>query len=892
MYGSIHGEGEVDSASKRLVSTLVPAVAQAVKFSHEFPTNSTPAYTYYNDFAEYRAVMDGNCSKILMTIQDVIDELNGGANIMDAPQPKSLEEKFNTIVSINDELVDRINDFSSPGFNPNKRRGDVVGRSATKLFASKHIVRPQNFFAIRPDNSHAPFLPILRTKPNALVDLQDCTFEADPETGDYIHPYLSELEDYGKGLGNYKYDGSASNPRPLPLDETPLDVVDTVDSLNKMLEELSTASEIAVDLEHHSYRTFLGITCLIQVSTRAKDYIVDALALHDHLGQLNYLFTNPKVVKVLHGSNLDLMWLQRDFGVYIVNLFDTGQAARILHFPRFSLAYLLQRFVGIFPNKAFQLADWRIRPLPKALIDYARSDTHYLLYVAELLRGLLAGQDLLTEALERSQELCLRIYKKPKLNTLEYLSKAHTVVRGSLDKRQLYALKYLCILRDSIARKEDESHAFVLPNHMMHQIAEKLPKEATGMYACCNPVPPLLRKYVSDFHQVVLNARNGKYIEQEIDGDIVILESITPANSTLNVVPSCITASRSAPHDILRSATQQMPISNFCPNSLKKNSLTKPSLFGRKFPQSPRPIFEAFMDPSRFMLQKILDAVKSVQVSEPMPAEQDISFMSTAHTSTISASEINEDPLYKALPVEYPSISDTKGFSPIKPTTAEVIEVEDLGSKFCPVSTTFGRSAQSRALANLKNRRQQRNHSPRRNEDFDHSRLAGSQESGNVITENDVVVLRDQKKLTKSTKAEVRQGNHSGMTANFVDNPSQPGEICISIAGGQSTQSPCPPLTRLEIPITPEIQAAIHQTPSFSGRRKRRSRGGRGGGVTGACSNSLRGCVSFSHSGCASFTPPQPQKWRLEWGVGTRGCFPPCPPAQLTAQRIHAEKNE
>lgn len=27
---------------------------------------------------------------------------------MDAPQPKSLEEKFNTIVSINDEVVDRM----------------------------------------------------------------------------------------------------------------------------------------------------------------------------------------------------------------------------------------------------------------------------------------------------------------------------------------------------------------------------------------------------------------------------------------------------------------------------------------------------------------------------------------------------------------------------------------------------------------------------------------------------------------------------------------------------------------------------------------------------------------------------------------------------------------
>ncbi|KAH9286500.1 hypothetical protein ECG_00462 [Echinococcus granulosus] len=140
MHGNGCGEG--------LVSTLVPGVAHAVKFSHEFPTNSAPAYTYYNDFAKYQAVMNGTSSEI--------------------------------------------------------STADVDGRSTAKLFASKHIARPQNFFTARPDNSHAPFLPILKSKANALVDLQDCTFEADPETGDYTHPYLSELEDYGKRLGDYK----------------------------------------------------------------------------------------------------------------------------------------------------------------------------------------------------------------------------------------------------------------------------------------------------------------------------------------------------------------------------------------------------------------------------------------------------------------------------------------------------------------------------------------------------------------------------------------------------------------------------------------------------------------------------------------------------------------
>lgn len=36
-------------------------------------------------------------------------------------------------------------------------------------------------------------------------------------------------------------------------------------------------------------------------------------------------------------------------------------------------------------DKFFQLADWRIRPLPKGILSYARTDSHYLLYLYHIL---------------------------------------------------------------------------------------------------------------------------------------------------------------------------------------------------------------------------------------------------------------------------------------------------------------------------------------------------------------------------------------------------------------------------------------------------------------------------------------------------------------------------
>ena len=78
------------------------------------------------------------------------------------------------------------------------------------------------------------------------------------------------------------------------LDDTPFTFVDTEELLEEMRVKLARASEIAIDLEHHSQRTFLGITCLMQISTREEDFIVDTLALQKKLGDaLRGIFDDP-----------------------------------------------------------------------------------------------------------------------------------------------------------------------------------------------------------------------------------------------------------------------------------------------------------------------------------------------------------------------------------------------------------------------------------------------------------------------------------------------------------------------------------------------------------------------------------------------------------------------
>ena len=83
-----------------------------------------------------------------------------------------------------------------------------------------------------------------------------------------------------------------------PLEETPFTWVSTPAQLAELIDKLRRAREFAVDLEYHSYRTYGGFVCLMQISTREEDWIVDPFELRDELQDLNEVFTNPNITKV------------------------------------------------------------------------------------------------------------------------------------------------------------------------------------------------------------------------------------------------------------------------------------------------------------------------------------------------------------------------------------------------------------------------------------------------------------------------------------------------------------------------------------------------------------------------------------------------------------------
>jgi exosome complex exonuclease RRP6 len=162
---------------------------------------------------------------------------------------------------------------------------------------------------------------------------------------------------------------------PAPNDLVDAIVVETEEQLRRLIKKLLVVDSFAVDVEHHSERSYWGMTCLVQISTRDDDYLVDPFPLWAHMHLLNAVMTNARILKVLgacdshartntqvfHGANSDILWLQRDFGVYVVNMFDTYRAMKALQYKKLSLYYLVKSVCDVDLNKEMALADWRQR---------------------------------------------------------------------------------------------------------------------------------------------------------------------------------------------------------------------------------------------------------------------------------------------------------------------------------------------------------------------------------------------------------------------------------------------------------------------------------------------------------------------------------------------------
>jgi len=242
-------------------------------------------------------------------------------------------------------------------------------------------------------------------------------------------------------------------------------------NLNALVDTLSRQALVAVDTEANSLYAYQERVCLIQFSTPDDDYLVDPLVLGD-LSPLGSIFCNPKIEKIFHAAEYDILLLKRDFNFRFNNIFDTMVAARILGWESVGLSSILQSQFGITVNKKYQRANWGKRPLPTEMLIYAQLDTHYLIRLRNQLRSELISKrrwDLAEEDFHRGSQIDINDHVKKTKNCWR--------INGvqDLNQQQTAILHELCLFREQVAEAADRPLFKVINDTSLVKIATSMP---------------------------------------------------------------------------------------------------------------------------------------------------------------------------------------------------------------------------------------------------------------------------------------------------------------------------------------------------------------------------------------------------------------------------------
>lgn len=283
---------------------------------------------------------------------------------------------------------------------------------------------------------------------------------------------------------------------------TPYIFISTPAQINELARDLETATEAGVDLEADSMHHFEERICLIQIYYNHKNVLIDPLLL-DNLDALKPFFANPQLPKIFHGADYDVRSLFRDFGIEINNLFDTEIASRFLGYNESGLGTALQREFNLTVDKQFQKKDWRVRPLPQDMLNYAASDTLFLLPLARILRERLTTLERLPWVEEESL-LISRV--RPSANNGDPLF-LNIKGAGRLKGNALTVLEALLHLRQHYAKKKDRAPFMIFGNKVLLELGTLQPQTMAALQNSKLLSPRQLEMYAKDIVKTIAQAK-------------------------------------------------------------------------------------------------------------------------------------------------------------------------------------------------------------------------------------------------------------------------------------------------------------------------------------------------------------------------------------------------
>lgn len=165
-------------------------------------------------------------------------------------------------------------------------------------------------------------------------------------------------------------------------------------------------------------------------------------------------------------------------------------------------------------------ADATYRPLPVEMFDYARSDTHFLLYIYDNMRNALidkANQSLpednpLDTVQQKSKETALQLYERFIYDESRGMGAGgwYNMLRKTpalFSKEQFSVFRAVHRWRDRVAREQDDSVNYVMPKHVLFSIARAMPVDMPSLIRVLHPISTPAQSRTGELLAVIQQAR-------------------------------------------------------------------------------------------------------------------------------------------------------------------------------------------------------------------------------------------------------------------------------------------------------------------------------------------------------------------------------------------------
>jgi len=287
------------------------------------------------------------------------------------------------------------------------------------------------------------------------------------------------------------------------LTDRPCEYVDTGAKLAAALATWGAQPAIALDTESNSFFAWRERTCLVQVSTREADWIVDPLAVAP--APMAALLADARVEKIIHACEGDAAALKRDFGFELHGVFDTLVAARALGRRQVGLGSLVKELLSVDLAKDEQRSDWGRRPLAPSQLAYAYSDTRHLLPLADLLRAEVAarGAELAEEVAVDSDRPCRKPVRLREVDPEAF--ERHPSAR-KMEPLSRQVLRALYLAREERGRALDRAVFRIAPDALLGEIAVRRPQTRAEISRVSGMSPAILGRHGEAFLKAVLDA--------------------------------------------------------------------------------------------------------------------------------------------------------------------------------------------------------------------------------------------------------------------------------------------------------------------------------------------------------------------------------------------------